>query len=303
MNSITRTLLLLLVLIGTGVQASAPDTLAFLPALVQLKTSGDSLLKGSSDSVRRASHEQFLKLADSVLRNPASYTLSFAQVPAFSVVTAPDHSFRILTWMLQESEGNKYSYYGYVQVRDEKKKTIRTVRLYEEAHNNNDSAEYFRLDSSNWMGCIYYKVIQERVDKKNYYLLLGWAPHSFLTTRKIAEPFQITPTKVLFGAPIIRGQGRTRCRLVFEYNSRVTMSLRYEEKMKMVVFDHIQSSDPRPESKGMYSMYGPDMTYDGLKFSNGTWVYQKDIQVNNQVDTDGKTPKVEKLRVTRKIRQ
>jgi hypothetical protein len=52
----------------------------------------------------------------------------------------------------------------------------------------------------------------------------------------------------------------------------------------------------------MFSLYGPDMTNDGLLFDKGMWVYQKDVIIKNNSDTDGKNPKLEKYRVTKKLR-
>jgi hypothetical protein len=78
------------------------------------------------------------------------------------------------------------------------------------------------------------------------------------------------------------------------------MNLRYNEDLGMLVFDHLASSDPRPESKGVYSLYGPDLSYDGLKFEKGYWMLYKDIDPHNITKDEGKTPELKKLRITKR---
>jgi len=79
--------------------------------------------------------------------------------------------------------------------------------------------------------------------------------------------------------------------------------LRWEENKNMVIMDNLSSTDPRPESKGMYSLYGPDMSYNALKFDKGFWYLSKDVDIRNMGDTTGKKGEVKKLRITKKSDQ
>ena len=45
------------------------------------------------------------------------------------------------------------------------------------------------------------------------------------------------------------------------------MMLRYDDKLKMIVFDHLSPS--KPSYEGKYQYYGPDFSYDGLIFEKG----------------------------------
>ena len=69
------------------------------------------------------------------------------------------------------------------------------------------------------------------------------------------------------------------------------MSLRYEPGPGMIVFDHLAPSDPRPESKGVYSLYGPDLSYDGLQFVKGSWILKEDLEMKNSGLNQGKEGK------------
>ena len=67
--------------------------------------------------------------------------------------------------------------------------------------------------------------------------------------------------------------------LAFVYNEKATMSLRYDEEKKMIIFDHLSPSQPSLEGK--FEFYGPDFTYDGLKFEKGIWVHYPNIDITN----------------------
>ena len=62
------------------------------------------------------------------------------------------------------------------------------------------------------------------------------------------------------------------------------MSLRYNEKKKMIVFDHLSPSNQM--LKNNYEFYGPDMTYDAYKFQNNSWNFLKNIEVGNPSEFD-----------------
>ncbi len=297
--NLCRNIICIFVLFFSSAEAQDADTSKFNLPLLRLKNFGDSLLRGSSDSVRIINHEKFSVLVDSILQNPISNKLSFYQANTLSVVNSPDGKFRIYNWMLPSTDKNQFSYFGYVQTWDEKKNSVKLYHLKEAIFTNNDEAETMRLDTANWYGCIYYKIIHERKKKKDYYLLLGWAPHTALSTRKIIEPIVITSNKVSFGSPVIKTGGRAKMRMIFEYNSQATMSLRYNEDKKLLVFDHLASTDSKPESKGMYNLYGPDLSFDGLKFDRSLWYFMKDLDAKNNSDTDGKNPDLKKLRITK----
>lgn len=277
-----RLLLLLYLLLPLETPAQkATDTLALNAAGARLAQLGDSLLKGTTDTVRSQAGALFGQLLDSLLFTPAGPLLSFGQQKALSVAVSDDEKVKAITWLVASERGNRYRYVGYLLQRKEKKDPWQVHRLQMNTQLQRDLLETTRSDSASWPGCIYYSVRHERYKKKDYYLLLGWAPQSLSTTRKYIEPLGLSPSRITIGLPSIKAGGRTRTRLVFEYNAQLSMSLRYHEQLKMIIMDHLSSSDPRPEAKGMYQLYGPDLSYDGLKFSKGQWILIKDVDVRN----------------------
>jgi hypothetical protein len=270
----------------------AADTLRFVPALERMKVIGDTMLRSRNDSSRIAAEGEFQHMADSILSQTDGNLLSFYQVKAMSLVSSEDQHLKLYNWMLMLENGMRYRFSGIALARSDRKQPYRKYLLEEKTFSDIEGAALQKLDHTTWPPCIYYSIISKKYKKKTHYIALGWAPQSHLTTRKIIEPVVITPTKLIFGAPVIKAKGKkTRHRLVFEYNARATMSLRYEPSAGMIVFDHLAPSDPRPESKGIYSLYGPDLSYDGLEFSKGSWILKEDIDVKNSGLNQGKEGK------------
>ena len=57
------------------------------------------------------------------------------------------------------------------------------------------------------------------------------------------------------------------------------MSLKYNNELKMIVFDHLSPFESRYQ--GVYQFYGPDFSYDGLEFNKGIWRLISDVDARN----------------------
>ena len=57
------------------------------------------------------------------------------------------------------------------------------------------------------------------------------------------------------------------------------MSVKWNERMKMIVFDHLSPS--QPSLAGNYEYYGPDFSYDGFRFEKDAWVLVEQIDMRN----------------------
>jgi len=68
-------------------------------------------------------------------------------------------------------------------------------------------------------------------------------------------------------------------RMVFEYSSQVSMSVRYDPGLKLITCDHLEPL--HPIYRNNFEFYGPDGSFDGLEFHNGAWYFQIDIDARN----------------------
>jgi hypothetical protein len=55
------------------------------------------------------------------------------------------------------------------------------------------------------------------------------------------------------------------------------MSLAWNSKMKMIIFDHL--APPNSSYTGNYAYYGPDFSYDGFRFEEGKWELVEKVDV------------------------
>ena len=85
--------------------------------------------------------------------------------------------------------------------------------------------------------------------------------------------------KIKFGANIFKANKTTTKRYIIEYNSSSTISVRYDEKEKRIVFDHLIPM--RKDLEGLYEYYVPDGTYNAWQYSNGKWIFKSDVAAIN----------------------
>ena len=64
-----------------------------------------------------------------------------------------------------------------------------------------------------------------------------------------------------------------------EFSAELAMTLRYNPELKQIVFDHL--TPLHPLYTGYFQFYGPDGSYDGLKFIEGIWVFEEDVDARN----------------------
>jgi hypothetical protein len=60
----------------------------------------------------------------------------------------------------------------------------------------------------------------------------------------------------------------------------VAITLRYDPDLDLIAFDHLVPFHPVYHNN--FEFYGPDGSFDGLEFSNGTWTLKEDIDARLQ---------------------
>lgn len=264
-----------------------------------LSVYGDSILKANSDSSRQVYHLQFKQKLDSVIRKPQSFNYSFSLVKNLSVLSSDDRKLRIYTWMLPAYNGMSFDFFGYVQVMNEHKK-MKVYELKEKKYVKNEEAEFLKLTDSTWFGALYYKLLHKNYNQKDQYILLGWQGKDIFSTKKVMDCLTVSPSKIEFGKPVFKSSGKTKSRIVLEYNAQASVSLNYNTDDDMIIQDHLSPNDPRPEAKGMFSLYGPDLSYDGWKFKEGLWYLQQNVVVKNKRENKPDVKLRHDLRMQRK---
>lgn len=193
-----------------------------------------------------------------------------------SVLKSDDNLFQIITWNIYLSSG-EYRYFGYIQYKPAKSDDFFFYNLTDKSQYISNP-EYTKLNYKKWFGCLYYQLVSKKIGKKEIYTLLGWDGNNLLTNKKIVEVIEFKNNKPNFGYDFVLGDQKFQ-RLIFEYNKSAEMVLRWDKKKKLIVWDHLAPKEPK--YIGVYQFYGPDFTYDGLKFKNKTWNFVENIVVTN----------------------
>jgi hypothetical protein len=273
--------------IGMTYSPAQSGLINFTEAVAVLKVMGDSILKGSADSVRLDYARRFENQLTTLLNEKGSMDYDFSSLHNVSVLTAPDRCLRIYTFICPAVDGSFYRYYGFVQWRKSRKDNAHTVRLTQSPAGT-PLSERMIYPAGMWPGALYYRMIHTRFKGKHYYTLLGWQGNNRFTTRKMIDVLTLDNDRILFGAPLFESETGIGQRIVFEYNAQAVMSLTYDTKRKRIVFDHL--SPPSPELTGHFSTYGPDFTYDAYRWKAGRWQLIKNVEVRNLPEADPPDP-------------
>jgi hypothetical protein len=230
------------------------------------------------------SYEDKMMITDSiintfyhVLQQPGSFTFPFNVLRNVGNVTSKDQDVRIFTWNLPHVDGTN-TYFGFLQYKTDKK-DVRVIKLTDKspAISNADKAE---LTAENWLGCLIYDIIITKYEGAVYYTLLGYDPENIFITQKLIDILWFNDKdEPVFGKPVFNYEKKICTRIIFEYSAKAQMSLRWNENMKMIVFDHLSPSQPM--FSGNFQYYGPDFSFDALRFDKGIWELTEDIDVRN----------------------
>ncbi len=194
--------------------------------------------------------------------------------------------FRIYTWLMPDSVYQN-RHFGLVAAKNEKGE-IEITHLKDKA-DEIPQAQFKILKADKWLGALYYKIIPTKNKGETTYTLLGFSPNPKLN-KKVIEVIKIDEKgRPKFGAKVFKIEQfqdqtfrQAPMRLILQYNGDVSASVRWNEEEEMIVMDHL--APPDANMKGLYSMYGPTMTYDGLAWKKGWWELENLVDFNSRQD-------------------
>jgi len=257
---------------------SIADNIYLQQVADSLKPLGLTILKSKTDEEKTEANSRYLSILNRALSKTESFEFGFDSVKTMAVLISPDKRFKIYNWNLPKTNGT-FEYYGFIQVWDKKNKSTKVFKLNDKSATIKNP-ETASLDADNWYGAHYYKIIESKHKRKTNYLLLGWKGNDRLTTKKVIETMTIdNQLKPKFGVALFKVPKKNPKRFVFEYSADVTMSVKYDEKERMIIFDHL--SPTSSNLKGQYQYYSPDMSYDALRFRKGVWELIEDFEAKN----------------------
>ena len=86
--------------------------------------------------------------------------------------------------------------------------------------------------------------------------------------------------KIKFGLPIFKkSKKESQKRVIIEYDSKTSVSVKYHKKDKKIVFNHLIPS--RKSLKGLYEYYIPEGTFNAYIYKKGKWWLKQDVDIRN----------------------
>ena len=251
-----------------------------------LKTVFEKIANSKVDDQKRNDNRELLRLFDKILETPDVFEYPFDSLRYLGKIASKNKKVRILTWNLSFNDGT-YKYFGYIQYKIKNK--MLTFKL-DDKRDEIKNPKKDLLTHDKWLGALYYDIVTVKSKGREYYTLLGWDGNDMFSNKKIVEILYFSKSgKPRFGAPLIKVKNRSYRRAIFEYANRASMLLRYFEKDKRIVFDHLSPSESRYEGQKQY--YGPDFSYDALEFKKGKWHYQSTINFKSSEKINKKKPR------------
>lgn len=229
------------------------------------------------------SNKVFTEIFKQVLTYPSSFDYPFDSLTKdVSILVNKDKTFRIITWNLPKNDGT-HLYFGFIQhwAKENKKQQKAEYVLHtltDISANIKSNPETYTGTNEKWFGMLYYQIIEG----KDYWILLGWDGNEKLVQRKFIDVlyFKKDGTPV-FGKDVFKMPRKNPRRIMFQYNSEVTMTLKYEEKKDAIVFSHLSPETDDPYMKEQYQFYGPDGSFDAFVKSKDQWKLVEDIDIRN----------------------
>jgi hypothetical protein len=126
-----------------------------------------------------------------------------------------------------------------------------------------------------WYGKLYYSIVTKKEKRKTFYTLLGLDFNNSRSNIKSVEVISIHRNRPRFEQGMFLNGSERVDRVVLEYSKQVAITVRYDAALNMITFDHLVPLHPIYQNN--FEFYGPDGSFDGLKFEEGTWTLQNDV--------------------------
>lgn len=282
-NSVKRsilTLVFLLSLLTSFVHAdsqliSASDRKVLRVKEDSLKQIATFMILDSAVEARYLAYKDFVPTLIRALKIKNSFYFPFDSVFGISKLYAPDSSFRIITWYLEQDPYNG-AQKGIIQQRT-KDGSLKLNWLFDNSDWTDNLNNTICRDTT-WIGAVYYNIIKTQYQGKDFYTLFGIDRAGVRTTRKWIEVLTFDEKKQpVFGGPFFSFKEDTLVRPVqarfnIEYKKEASTFVNYAPDLKLILFDHLISEEDEPKFQLPWT-YVPDGDYEGFKWQNGQWVH------------------------------
>lgn len=319
MKSLPFVIFLFSAMLLLGQQKSKPVVLN--PGLDSLIYWGKIITQGDNDIRKYEANEHFRKILIRDLSLAQAWEYNFDTLKFLSVQKPEKGDFKIFTWSLLLERGRCESQ-GIILKYSSTHKRYKVIELTD-VKGSVESPEKETFKGGRWYGALYYKMITNKYKGETFYTLLGWDGMNEMSQVKVIDVLTFDSKDMpVFGKMVFRGMNKTaQKRVLFQYSDESVMALNYEKQGYIIKNTKVKSSKKpkkpnneealkadkkvttekrytvnliafnrlmplRPDLEGMYQFYSPELNIvDGFLFSEGRWVFIKDIDARNRETT------------------
>jgi len=235
------------------------------------------------DKAKVEANKVFKDKLEKTILSKEALTYPFSKLSSVGVIDSPDKQMRIINWNVEKDDFS-HTYNCFILHYDKKK--YNTTELIDNSFGM-PSHPTDILSSTEWYGALYYKIIPVKKGNKTLYTVLGWDHNSSMSQVKLIDVIYFTGKNVKLGSPIFKEGKVTSRRVFFEHSKKTSMSLKYENNRKRIIFDHL--SPESPSMKKFRSFYVPDMSYDAFILEGYKWVLNEDVIGVNKATQEKQT--------------
>ncbi|MEK7200455.1 MAG: hypothetical protein AAB212_11145 [Bacteroidota bacterium] len=251
-----------------------------------MRNYANDIVNAPEAAERAVADSSFTRALVQALRVPYSFSYPFDSLQTISRLYAPDSSFRIITWQIMKD----FTYYrqkGAIQFHTQDG-SLQLVPLYDNSAFTDNPVDSVRTNEQ-WIGAVYYNIIQKTFNNKNYYTLLGYDENDARSTKKWIEVLSFdTKNRPLFGGRYFNYTNdvikppQPAYRFCLEFKKEANAKLNYDPDLDMISFAHLISENGETSAKHTLIPYG---SFEGFKWLNGKWVH---VPVIKEVDPGAK---------------
>lgn len=287
MKKITILFAALFVFFRSEAQLTVENRLRLQAMEDSMKSYAATILQGRTVDERIIADSIFTRMLVRALKTEYSFSFPFDSLVTISKQSPKDDAFRIFTWQLVVNENNVRKH-GAIQM----KTGDGSLKLFPLIDKSSvfDEPEDSIVDNLNWVGAIYYKIIETQSSGKKYYTLLGYDENNIRSDQKIIEILTFKNGKPVFGSyqfsfPDDGTKKPKIARYIMTYKKYASPRLTFDTTLNMIVLEHMISETGEPEKKYTYI---PDGDYEGMKWQDGRWVHIN--KIFTYMTPEGKEP-------------
>ncbi|MDR1672144.1 MAG: hypothetical protein LBS09_01575 [Bacteroidales bacterium] len=242
-----------------------------------------------NDSLALLMHLRIVEMLEEAMEHPEMYHYPFDSLKTVGSLYAPRKKFRIIQWNHAFHDGtHRYFALLIFPSRTYPNSMFRLIDMSDLIERPDKQT----LDTNQWYGALYYKILpKKRIKGDIYYTLLGADMNTLDTKKKIIDVLVLKKDGTAqFGADdFFELNGWFKNRVIFEYSSAANMYLGYNVWKRRIEFDHL--TPLMPYQVGKFEYYEPDFYRDGLKFRKKHWKHSKRIHNYEPKSIRRMTPK------------